>query len=214
MAQNIILAAELNKEFTAVVNSYLAQGMSFHPNTMAGHQGEIAKVDLTDGKNVYRINMDIENEHLFDTDSFHGNLLVITVERFVDADKSDRFSTFDTLWTGKGEQISRKVWYDISRNRTAWTEDKEEAMKCQEKHYTRSKNKPFRWDDEKQEIKMDTEAKRNFVRDICRQHKGYRRIKRVEMEKLEKATYLDGSRIYKVYFNNGKDALVIKRVNA
>ena len=50
---------DLNTIFTAKVNTYLAKGYTFNTDSMAGHQGgEIAKVDLTNGKEVIRILME------------------------------------------------------------------------------------------------------------------------------------------------------------
>ena len=40
---------DINELFTKVVNKYLAKGYVFNLNTMSGSQGEIAKVDLTNG---------------------------------------------------------------------------------------------------------------------------------------------------------------------
>lgn len=213
---NIILTKELNKAFTEVVNGYLATGMTIHVNSMSGHQGEMAKVDLSDGTDVYRINMTDESCYGEGKNEFHGRKVVITVEKFEGKDQSDGFRAFDTLWTGKGEQVGAPMeWYELGNNRKAWTDSIEYAGECQMKHYNRlDARDDHRWRDKEQEIRMDSEEQRTFVRDMCRQHRGYGRIKRAEITKLTKTVWSDGSRAYKVYFNNGKNALVIKRVKA
>ena len=47
--------SEINKIFTANVSDYIAKGYVINSGSMGGHQGEIAKVDLTDGKEIIRV---------------------------------------------------------------------------------------------------------------------------------------------------------------
>ena len=47
--------SDINKMFTTEVNKYLAQGYRFNTASMNGSQGELAKVDLTNGTEIIRI---------------------------------------------------------------------------------------------------------------------------------------------------------------
>ena len=59
--------AEINKIFTNKVNEYLANGYTINSATMSGSQGEVAKIDLTNGNEIIRIMIDEcwENHHAY-----------------------------------------------------------------------------------------------------------------------------------------------------
>lgn len=46
---------DINQKFTAKVAEYIAKGYTINTATMSGSQGEVAHVDLTDGKQVVRV---------------------------------------------------------------------------------------------------------------------------------------------------------------
>lgn len=46
---------DINQRFTAKVAEYIAKGYTINTATMSGSQGEVAHVDLTDGKQVVRV---------------------------------------------------------------------------------------------------------------------------------------------------------------
>lgn len=46
---------DINQKFTAKVAEYIAKGYTINIATMSGSQGEVAHVDLTDGKQVVRV---------------------------------------------------------------------------------------------------------------------------------------------------------------
>ena len=41
---------DINKRFTEIVSEYIAAGYMMNTSSMNGSEGEISKVDLTDGK--------------------------------------------------------------------------------------------------------------------------------------------------------------------
>lgn len=203
---NIILVKDLEQVFTNMVNEYIAKGMTIHVNSMSGSQGEKAKVDLTDGKDVYRIRIERESSH---DDEFWGDKMVIIVERHSGADKKD-LDNWDTIWNGRGEEIYRREWFSVSsRNHKAFVETLEEARECTRKQRDRYKSRRIK--DDGKEIKIIGEDKLTVIRDMCRTHKGYARIKRCHIERLVKDQTSYGTR-YVVSFNNGKNDLVIKYI--
>lgn len=67
----IITTKEIQKAYTEKVNEYLAKGMQINTGTMSGSQGEICKIDLTDGSSIYRIRLERDREYL-NKDFFYG----------------------------------------------------------------------------------------------------------------------------------------------
>lgn len=49
---------DINRKFTETVSSYIAQGYIINTASMSGSQGEIAHIDLTDGKQIVRVLLD------------------------------------------------------------------------------------------------------------------------------------------------------------
>lgn len=47
--------ADINKRYTEIVNEYLTMGFTINTATMSGSQGEVAKIDLTDGSEIIRV---------------------------------------------------------------------------------------------------------------------------------------------------------------
>lgn len=50
--------AEVNKRFSEIVVEYIGKGYVINTGTMGGSQGEIARVDLTDGSEIIRVYAD------------------------------------------------------------------------------------------------------------------------------------------------------------
>ena len=59
---------DINQKFTAKVAEYIAKGYTINTATMSGSQGEVAHVDLTDGRQVVRVLLDSFTEY----DSFNS----------------------------------------------------------------------------------------------------------------------------------------------
>lgn len=159
---------DINELFTKVVNKYLAQGLSVNLNTMSGSQGEIAKVDLTDGEHIYRINIDKEHdfENCIDT-------IKITVKEYETNEKRIDDSWI-TLWNNKGLLIECINFYEIDRYgyADAYTTDIEFIRECKEKRKTRINSS------KKREIKVD---KKKVCKNIVNNHKGYKSVRPSEI---------------------------------
>lgn len=55
---------DINREFTAAANSYMAQGYYINAGTMGGSQGEVAHIDLTNGTEIIRVLLTTFNNYL------------------------------------------------------------------------------------------------------------------------------------------------------
>lgn len=102
--------SDINKMFTTEVNKYLAQGYYFNTSTMPGSQGELGKVDLTNGVEIICVVLDRFSEGW---DKKGVELIVgrVREEEGVEpnAPKSSR-----TIWLKRLERVSAQRFYDVS----------------------------------------------------------------------------------------------------
>ena len=104
--------AEINKRFTELTAEYIAKGYTFNASTMSGHQGEIAKVDLTNGVEVIRIVIDNTRSK----DNFWIDGICVAVCRCTDDVKPNSSSSWATFWTQNAEVIYEESYFEIGRN--------------------------------------------------------------------------------------------------
>lgn len=130
--------AELNKRFTEVVAEYMAKGYVINTATMDGSQGEIAKVDLTDGKEILRVrlkSLGYESERLENGYYFYGEGIALTVGRNNKVTPNSH-DTWRTLWDNECEVIFEEKWYRAGRD-NRWLVTREEAIEICKKQYDR-----------------------------------------------------------------------------
>ena len=130
--------AEINKKFTAKVAEYIAQGWTINAGTMAGHQGEIAKIDLTDGKDIIRVMLDTKYTHDHIGNRFYClDKVQLIVGRATDSVRINESRDFDTIWNNRLDVIYCEEFYKIGRGRPDWYGTKEETMAAQDKNLDR-----------------------------------------------------------------------------
>lgn len=170
---NVIKRKDLDKKFTEAVAKYMSKGMWIATQSMNGHQGEEGKVDLTDGKNTYRVLAYKQHE------MFQG-IYVIEVRKY------DGYVTngMHTLWNDKGELVETVCrMYEIEtrgRGGNVYVETKEEAKKIKDLQIDRYKGFGLGW----KEIRFDADAVAEAVR-ATNTH-GYKRIKGTDIVKVER----------------------------
>lgn len=101
---------DINQKFTAKVAEYIAKGYTINTATMSGSQGEVAHVDLTDGKQVVRVLLDGFTEY----DSFNS-LSGLEIVVGTPADKVVPYDTarYNTIWNNRLEIIESERFYVI-----------------------------------------------------------------------------------------------------
>lgn len=99
--------SEIMKIFTAKVAELMAQGMWINGETMRGSQGEICKVDLTDGQRLVRVLLADGR-----TD-FHDTLELTVGEATNDRWKRDSFAT---VWNDSLKETDRHVFHKVRRD--------------------------------------------------------------------------------------------------
>ena len=117
----------INKRFTDTVAEWMAKGYHINTASMGGSQGEIAHLDLTDGKEIIRIVLESLtewDEHMI----YEG--LELKVGRCTDCVTPDSGSTWGTVWNNRLEILSSERYYQIGcgkRNGEKWYGTREDA---------------------------------------------------------------------------------------
>ena len=105
---------DINRKFTAAVSSYMAQGYYINAASMSGSQGEIAHIDLTDGKQIVRVLLDSFTEWE-DYNQLEGLKLVVGIA--ADNVKPNDNQRCDVIWNNRLDVISCEKFYKLSSNR-------------------------------------------------------------------------------------------------
>ena len=135
-----MLRKEIEKIYSDIIADYFNKGYYINMNTMSGSQiNEIAKIDLTNGKEVLRVllcgsNTDRDNE-------CHYDLHYISIIIGRNTDKL--YNNYcDIIWNNHLEILSEQRFYEIGdRNGRRFFGTKEEAIAAKKKHYSKGKVK-------------------------------------------------------------------------
>lgn len=131
--------SEINKAFTAKVAEWMAKGYHINTATMEGHQGEIGKIDLTDGKEIIRINLASGSEIVHEgkngvVRSYWLDYVELTVGRDTCKIEPDGDWSMRTLWTNDLAVVETCRWYVIGKTRRGkWYGTKDDAIACKDK---------------------------------------------------------------------------------
>jgi len=128
---------DINRKFTAAVNSYMAQGYYINAGTMRGSQGEIAAIDLTNGTEIIRVLLTTFSDY-YGTEGVE--LIVGQAKDDVKPNQEDHWST---VWNERLEVIGGEKFYRLNRNRVQdeFYGTEEEANTAKEKRLNRRKNR-------------------------------------------------------------------------
>lgn len=137
-----MLRKDIDKIFTDTIKIYLEDDFYIFSNTMGGHQGEIAKVDLYNGKDFRRIYMNHGNEYVNVNEYRHMDLDYISIIVGISTDKiSD--NEHEIVWNEHLNILSERRYYKIGQNwRSNYFGTKEEAIAAKLKHCDRLKAQP------------------------------------------------------------------------
>ena len=124
--------AEINRKFTETVAAWIAKGYTINTATMSGSQGELAKIDLTDGKEIIRVDMRRTGKPFEKVGdryySFEG--IEIAVGRITDKVQPNTHDTWSVAWTSHMEVLSSEAFYEIGRQKrdgSKWYGTREEG---------------------------------------------------------------------------------------
>ena len=199
---DIILPEDIREAYTAKVNEYLARGMKINIGTMSGTQGEIARVDVTDGEYIYRIRLDRDYLKVVDTDEhyFRADTINLTIEKFKDEDYRV-LNTFTILWGGKGELVEEKVWYAIDGDRRAFVDNIETVKYFRNLHDARREAR------ERVNQEITDKARLALIYKIIKRRKGYSNVTKKNIQRVVKKD--NGRYIVMFTYDSRKDSLYI-----
>lgn len=176
--------AELNIIFTAKVNEYLAKGYTFNIETMAGSQGEIAKVDLTNGEEVIRVIM--ERNHSWEL----GEYFTITVGRATEVEPG----ISDTIWNNKLEVLDQEIFHQAAYG-SDYLITREEAEKNANKRKARVERRIHNTNEEVITDKAHIKALVPYIQHL----KGCKSVKARHLIEVSKRFLANGTYIYTIY---------------
>lgn len=126
---------DIEKIYTNTIMDYINKGYRIYSPSMGGSQGEIAKVDLTNDKEVIRI-MLISNTSY--KEKYWTDYITLTVGRNTDRLSGD--AHWDIIWNEHLEIISEMYFFKIGSKGCCYG-TKEEATASKKKHYDRIKER-------------------------------------------------------------------------
>ena len=101
---------EINAIYTQKVAEYIANGYTINTNTMSGHQGEIAKIDVRKGTEVIRILMDSDRKTF-------NHAIVIIVGRCTEEGIGEITNQRDlTIWNNRLEIIEKRTFWQMEKD--------------------------------------------------------------------------------------------------
>lgn len=104
---------DINKRYTELVAEYIGEGYSINAASMGGSQGEISKVDLTDGKRILRVLVQAFNDW---SKKLEGVEIIVGFSTDnVFPNSSNTFA--QTIWNDRIEVIKTERFYELGVNR-------------------------------------------------------------------------------------------------
>ena len=130
----------INERFSAIVREYLDKGYIINTGTMNGLQGDVARVDMTNGKEILRIRIESCGGGLREPEN-----ISISVGKCTDKVRANRNNALYTIWNDHLEELHRETYYSVSGYQRNAFGTKEEAEKCREIRRERQRNNYDEW---------------------------------------------------------------------
>lgn len=103
--------SEVYMEYTKKVNEYLQNGYYVYCATMKGTQGDVSKIDLTNGIEIIRIRLNNGITGLYKFNCSGG--VFIKVEKYTQDMFNHNMFDVDILWNDKGTELFYKEYYKL-----------------------------------------------------------------------------------------------------
>lgn len=177
-----MLFKEINRRFTEIVSEWMGKGFYLNAGSMGGSQGEIAAVDLTDGKRTIRVL--ISNE--VDMDFIERTSIIVGENMdpdFVPNYNRDRW----VIWNHRLEVIQREDFYKVAERKdgSPYYGTKEEAVEANQKRRNRCRG---RRSDEFKTVKLDPK-RMAIAKEAIRRKLGVKRISESQIKMLRANHY-------------------------
>ena len=177
----------INHRFTETVAGWMAKGYTINTATMNGSQGEVAKVDLTDGKEVIRVLLDSFTRHPAGDEHFCYSIegVKLIVGRVTDTVVPNGEDTWNHIWNNRLEVLTCEEFCQIGRqhrNGSKWFGTEADAIAQQDKHYER------RHETWGPNIQTLNDAAKEIVLPYVRRQPKCKKVKVSEIEAVTKRT--------------------------
>lgn len=110
--KNVKTFNDIQKLYTDKLNEYIEIGYTVNLRTMSGTQGEMAKIDLTNGKKIVRIYVE-EFADYEDTQTAGIRCIKLVVKSY---EYDECYNKYRTLWNTKGDLVEEVKFYKITKN--------------------------------------------------------------------------------------------------
>lgn len=132
----------INRKFTETVAEWMAKGYTINTATMGGSQGEIGKIDLTNGKEIIRVLLDNFGRPCEKIGDRYYNLngVELITGRVTDNVIPNSPDTWSHIWNQNLEILNSEKFYEIGRaynSNDKWYGTMEEAIAQQDKAHAR-----------------------------------------------------------------------------
>ena len=121
---------EINKKFNKKVARWMGKGYWINTGTMSGSQGEIAKIDMTNGKEIIRVLMENRTMHSEEFRFESYDTVVIVVGKVTDEVRPNGTNReYNTVWNNHLEVLEQDTYYMIGMrwSNSNWYGTKAEA---------------------------------------------------------------------------------------
>ena len=190
---------QISRKFTEIVAEYMGKGYTINTGTMSGHQGEDARVDLTDGHEIIRVILDSFHEC-----GFKGYDILVG---HAPANIQPNTKGSDIIWNKKIKPIRQERYYQIgnSRGGRVWYGTKEECMVAKELATDR-----WRMRTEVQQVSLPDAARAVAFRWLKKQ-RGRKSTKRSAVGEVFVSYYREQNHVEKHYYVRVNDSIVCMR---
>lgn len=170
---------DINKRYSEIVAEYISKGYTINTASMSGTQGEIAKIDLTDGNEIIRISIDGFSNW---RESIEGYEITVGRDTKDEVKPHTNDSGYNTIWNNNLEIIHTERFYRIDRysDFLGTEEDAKNAVAVRRERIKYSRDKAQRFISS---LEPNTSAKAiEIAKRIIRRKFGYSRINTSEVK--------------------------------
>ena len=204
---------DINKRFTEILSDYISKGYRVNAGTMSGTQGELAKVDFTDGNELIRVRMGNNLVKVQDERHCYSlKAMEITVGKYPEASKKkyliDDNDSIRSVFDSDFEMIHEEKFYESN---TGWRGNfnyygtYDEAVAARAKHCNRlreSADSSYRH--------LDSTKSKKIALKILQKKKGYKSTRLKDIDSVRIYNNRDDCKRYEVKLHNKGNVLLYK----
>ena len=184
---------DIRTAFTQKVTELLNQGYVLFPDTMSGHQGEIAHIDFSNGSEILRVLLTQEHRYDRDENGYWGDTVRLTVGK--PGEEVRMYSTWEgTIWNNRLEPRFEIEWAWVNslRRQEPWYTTLEEG-----KRIARLQRERYQAQQTERRETLGDAFKSAALRWLRKQPR-MKTCKLEDIEKIERVWAEDGTRSFEI----------------